>query len=1219
MTFRLSSWFRSAVALVAACAAAIALGNGCGSDGGGGAAAGMSGGAGGMAGTSSLAGNGPGNVGSTAACVLSADCASGYHCDLGECLKSCDEGMPCAVGLTCSVRGECVSSANAATPSTTSAGTFTVEPRRVPLTERDTSFDLTLTSDSTKAVNYRVELVGAHLGLSELRGSFTKTKKLTITSNPAQALARKSPGSVRIFTDLGNVTVDAPLRVGLTGRYQGVMSYNGGQVSLGEARFTAELLAQQGNVSARIDPKESLLFPAISGQPTFGVGFESGEELTLTFDQKIPKEVGGDRNLLGRDIGRRVKLVVKPFDRDSLAGTFEETLFGLFVLPVKVNGTVTLRYRGDQPDPVFTPGPAITQPTGAATWLSATQALGASGECSALLAGVSVCGANWQNGKTACFESVASSSYKLDVAMANRTMPGKGFDAIVSDCASGLASCANVPNLACAAQAAAMVSVADAANAGVFGRLVRRFSDPSLLIANDIMVKALRDSLSKDSLTSELTSYDAAATRLSTPIRWLLQSGMLDYLERLDPVAAQGDMKNGEASFPAARALSKLLRLLSAVEGERGRLNALASSADPSGEIQKAQERGLQSYLESIALLHLLETWNAAAPEIATQAAGLLTPLDGAFRSLSQGAATFGIPEGFVPFVWQPNDLTKGATNFEQMAKVAETSLAAVTQAEANFLANARTFDQNEQELLTELQAVAVSYDTQLKDICGATFNPDAITKDSDWEMCGSAGTGEIAVAQGQVVQAQGRLSASLSRVQGMRDKLAIDEDALAQKQGVRKDTLRFIDSTGSQLSTLIMAEGVINAIQVGLELSSNASLLNGGASIGMGVASAILETQKTALNVQRQNLQTAQTMRFEQQNAKLELIDGMASLQRQLIDINQVALEMEQDKLLVLENDLRVRNLLDQAKLVLNNRAGAKWLAANSPANDPSFRLLRDKLAISVLNARANAQRMLLLVGRALEYEVNTPFGAIEGAVINARNASSLGELATCFTTIHNDYVLAYGNPQAYSTNISVRSLLGVEGPILDPATGQMLSPGQQFRELALRNENLDPDGGLTLQFSTNLQPGNQLWSSDVCGDRITDVQAQLVGDFLGDNQTQVNVSLAGSAVLRTCDTDDLRSWSLGKGKEIEGGALAIVQGGVNTFGDAPPNQSLAGQSVARSTWRVSIPSKTSAPSNSDVDLTKLEDVVLKVQHKALPKRMSPLNVNVSCLMSIQ
>ncbi len=1195
----------------AACAVVAALANGCGSDSPGAIGPIMA--AAGQAGMGNTGGSGPVALGSTSTCVLSVDCAPGYHCDLGECLQQCSTDKPCASALTCSPRGECLASQSVAPPPlTANIGTLSVTPRSVSLTERDPSFEINLASDSTKAVNYRIELSGAHLALSELRGSFTKTKKLTITNTPALAKARRSPGTVRIFSDLGNASVDAPLRVGVTGKYQGVMRYDGGQVSLGDARLTVELLEQAGNLIAKIDPKESLLFPEEAGQAVLGKGFQTGDEITLSFDQLIDKSMGGTRNLLGRNIGRRVKLVLKPFDRTDLSGTFEETLFGLFVQPVKITGNVTLRYRPEATDPSFAPGPMLTMPVGAISWASATAALGASGECAALLS--TACGVNWQNTPSTCFEGIVTNFYKLDQAMMSRGV-GKSFDSIISDCRSGFPACANVPALACAAQSAAMRSVTDVPNAGVFGRLIRRVADPALLIANDDMVGALRDSLAKDNLSSEAARYDDGVTRLSPPVRWILQTGMLDYLERLPPSAAQGDEKNGEPTFPAVRTLAKLSRLLSSVEAERARLSALVNRADPTSEIQKTQERGLLGYLEAAALLHLLNTWKVALPEIAIQAAGMLTPIDGTFRALSEGAATFGIPEGFVPFVWQPSDPSRGATNFDQMATIAKTSLQAVTNAEAEFLANARQFDNNEQTLLQELQDVATSYDTQLKGICGNMFDPNSIMTDADWSTCAASGSGELAVTQGQVVQALDRQQTSFSRLQGMRDKLKLDQDALAAKQTVRKETLRFIDSNGSQLESLVLAEGIINVVQKGLELSSNASALNFGASVGMGVASSIIEAQRTGINVQRQALQTAQTMRFEQQGAKLELIDGMANLQRQLIDINQVALEIQQDVLLVLESQLRQRNTLDQAKLILNNRTQAKWLSMHSPINDPSFRLLRDKLAIRLLNARADAQRMLLLSGRALEYENNTPLGAVAGAVINARNASSLEAVASCFMGIHNDYVIAFGTPQSYSTNISVRQLLGIDGPVLDAAQGKMLTAGDQFRQLALRNENLDAQGGLTLTFSTNLQPGNQLWSSDVCGDRITDVQAQLVGDFLGDNATQVNVTLSGSAVMRTCDTDNLQSWSLGKGVSLDGGAIAVVQGGVNTFGDAPPNQSLAGQSVARSTWKVTVPGSASAPSNSDVDLTKLEDIVLKVQHRALPKRMSPLNVNTACL----
>jgi hypothetical protein len=192
---------------------------------------------------------------------------------------------------------------------------------------------------------------------------------------------------------------------------------------------------------------------------------------------------------------------------------------------------------------------------------------------------------------------------------------------------------------------------------------------------------------------------------------------------------------------------------------------------------------------------------------------------------------------------------------------------------------------------------------------------------------------------------------------------------------------------------------------------------------------------------------------------------------------------------------------------------------------------------------------------------------------------------------------------------------MLGINGPRKDDVTGQTLSEGDQFRELVLKNENIDGKGGVGIVFTTNLEPGNGLWSSDVCSDKLASVQAQLVGDFLGDNQAQVNITLDGGALLRSCDSSDLREWSFGAATEGGSLASAVIQAGVNTFGDAPPNTSLFGQSVARGKWTLVIPGGADAPSNADVDLTHVDDVVVKFTHKAQPRRNSPVSINISCL----
>jgi hypothetical protein len=47
-------------------------------------------------------------------------------------------------------------------------------------------------------------------------------------------------------------------------------------------------------------------------------------------------------------------------------------------------------------------------------------------------------------------------------------------------------------------------------------------------------------------------------------------------------------------------------------------------------------------------------------------------------------------------------------------------------------------------------------------------------------------------------------------------------------------------------------------------------------------------------------------------------------------------------------------------------------------------------------------------------------------------------------------------------------------------------------------------------------------------------------------------------------------------------------------------------------------IPGAADAPSNADLDLSQIEDIVLEIQHKALPRGSSPVSVDISCLSTI-
>jgi hypothetical protein len=321
----------------------------------------------------------------------------------------------------------------------------------------------------------------------------------------------------------------------------------------------------------------------------------------------------------------------------------------------------------------------------------------------------------------------------------------------------------------------------------------------------------------------------------------------------------------------------------------------------------------------------------------------------------------------------------------------------------------------------------------------------------------------------------------------------------------------------------------------------------------------------------------------------------------------------MEQDVLAITQADLRRRNTVDRAKRLADERLRSLDRISTSPLTDPTFRILQTRLALQAVNSRAEAQRWLYRAARALEYEINTSLGdALPQAVLGAYSSTEADRLSRCLTSIFNDYAAEFGVAQEFTTTVSVRDMLGFTAPRIDNVTGEELSQGQLFRQWILRNENLDTQGSVKVTFSTNLQPGNELWSTNVCDDKVATVQAQLVGDFQGDNEAEIQVELEGSSILRRCDSDEIVNWS------IDSSALAVIQAGVNDFGEAKPNSSLFGQSVARATWNIIIPSGSTAPANSDLDLETLDDIVLKVTHKALPRQNQSLPINFSCLGTV-
>jgi hypothetical protein len=1189
----------------------------------------------------------------TSACIISADCPGGQHCDLGECIQSCNKVDPCSGELTCSPRGRCIEEGKAdedPPPSTTFKGEVSVAQTDYLLTDRDRKLEIALETSSSEPVRYRVEVNAPHLRIGAPRGEFTGKKTIVLDVVTDGLKGRDVGGSVRIITSLGEVVVNAPIHVGLTGAYKGALRYDGGPVYLGDVQLSLDMIESGGEVKVRVDSRTTVLFPTTSSGETTGRGsftLDKGADITLV--QYVPKTLGGARNRFGRDVGRKLRLLLKPGDRGELVGTFEETIYGLFSLPTKLTGKVSLAYQPNSKDPVFEPGtePAMPAAPVAGVFLSPSEVFGwTAGSCEQLICNSSTC----IDPRTAVSSAETTYAKPLNDTMVKRTVdPSKPpssdpiatstepFTMIADACRSASKAtskagydastwrCGLPTAVACALPVAAKAAATDSELGRAFGRMTLKSVAPALLVAKDEVVRALSESFTAGGVLKEKQRYDAAMTALAPAAQWILQPAVLEQLRSLTAAAAKGtDPATGDTStendtYPAARALADLFVTTASIDGERARLDAVAEAGAQDANAKKAQERAVVSFLEAAALSEILTRWSTTPKSVGAKMLGMLTPLDAGFTALRMGANVFGVPTGFMPFVYRPTDTVKGATNFEQMLAIAGTDLKSEATLESAFFANKREYDRNAANLQTALKDLRLGFDSRLKDFCGEGFDPAAIVKPEDWSTCGATGTGEVAVLKLDIESANLRVKAAQTRLEGINKKVQIDVKRLAETQAVHADTIHFIDQTGKEVRALTFMQGLYDAMIESAKVASGAQLLNFGAPLAEAAVVGAVAVMKANLTDRKAQLETALSMKHAESAAKIEMINALADIQKQLVDAAAAAVDVDQELLVVLQTNLKLRNALTSAKNLLAERQKAYALVEKDPQNDPSFRILRDQQAMSLLRTRADAQKQMFLAASALSYEINTKIPGLEGAVMNANNASALDQLSDCLSKIYNRYRVAYGSPQDYAATVSVRKLLGINGPRVDSVTGVTLSEGEQFRRLLLQNQNLDGKGGVGIAFATNLQPGNGLWSSDVCNDRLTTVQAQIVGDFLGDNQAQVNLSLTGGAYMRGCDGDRIETWMLGRPGADASSGFAVLQSGVNTFGDAPsPNTSLFGQSVARASWKVVIPGASSAPSNADLDLSKIEDIVLKLGHAALPRKSTPVSVDLSCLATI-
>jgi hypothetical protein len=133
------------------------------------------------------------------------------------------------------------------------------------------------------------------------------------------------------------------------------------------------------------------------------------------------------------------------------------------------------------------------------------------------------------------------------------------------------------------------------------------------------------------------------------------------------------------------------------------------------------------------------------------------------------------------------------------------------------------------------------------------------------------------------------------------------------------------------------------------------------------------------------------------------------------------------------------------------------------------------------------------------------------------------------------------------------------------------------------------------------------------VCNDQIRSVQVKLIGDRLGDDQARVYVWQGGTSLVRGCESnragrgDVMREYDIAP-RRVE------IQAGVNAYPVAAPDAQLFGRSVAATDWRIAVPPGPVAPTNGDLELDGIDDIVLRIEHSAISLSESPIDYTPVC-----
>jgi hypothetical protein len=1163
----------------------------------------------------------PPTAGAYTACALDVDCPVGDHCDLGACAHDCVADRDCAGGRTCDMRGRCaaptmVNQPSAPVPPTVTAPVLDVAVGQLDFASFTETKAITLRNTGDGPLDYRILADHAWLAAAPLTGTIAAGASTDVAISVARA-GTGTRGTVSVVSTGGTASVHVSIPETLAGLYRG-----GVHILLPTELGTRSLaigLAEDaaGNLTGVVDDARS---------PAFGYRAALDPSSRITGDQVwlrfvIPGRTGSGGNpTYPRNILRTITLSGTRAAGGKIIGNYAETFEGVFSTPAVLTGTVEL-------DPIDRAAPFLPAQRDALTVAPPPPP--------AFLA-CDVC----PDGACPADHSQAGVQF-LKAAFKFYDQPLKDGTndayAPIRACVDAPSECFNPVALHCA-QAHFYQAIkaggphvcpetgsADCAQRGLLDTFKGLLAWNSAY-GNEHMVRASELARPLDEQVRELGIARAAFARglLGDATGGARVSGLLDpffadWASKL-PAAVWANPQTsvlqeelsltggGEPSktVPAYGDFDRLKRDLGLwIEALRSELEATHRLND-----REPQDLALEAGNDeadvhnALALASVLAARMNGGDRLADTARGAARLAD-KVRQIGAGLNPAGYPDRYIAYTYNP---ALGATsnNYrELLSEFKNTWLANARSAHDAAQAVQRDFESSYQEVTKQLVATNSDYGKRIADLCGGSAARPTTTN------CGVSG-GQVFDTAQQLVSAYRRMENAAFAVDNVYAEIRIEQNRAAQQANLHEVAAVEIKADGSRLEALAQQESDLEQMQ---------GLMSGcfgivGSIVAMDYAGAFQTAMSTAMGAalagsqldidkERIRIDALAKARVEYNMAQAQLIDSAARVKTLLLQIPTLKI----NALLAQDDIARLTGLFasqlqqaEDARAVLTRMA---QLGNQDPRRDPAYRQYRDHQTTLAVDAFDHALVQLFLVTRALEYEIGMSFGR-RGDLFTLVTPADLTDYVADVETAYQRFIATVGNAQQRETTLSLRDqIFRFANALPDNATGGTYQPADVFHRLLADPRNRDADGNVRLTFALSLAPDAFLFNRSLCTDKITGLRVSLVGSALGATQPEVVLQQRGSAYLRSCtdvgaDGDyTVTEYNL---ENTIGVRRAIVQAGINL---SSPNDMSSGGPVDTEFYGRPIAAPyeliidRNTPANANLDLTRLDDIVLFINHE--------------------